>query len=42
MKKKGGLGSQLMKLFIFASKSIIRLVNIIDVFPCSLFGDTQF
>ena len=49
----GGGGSQLIKvdkgysrawrrLFIFASKSMIRLVNIIDVFPCSLFGDTQF
>ena len=49
----GGVGSQLIKvyqvytrawrrLFIFASKSMIRLVNIIDVFPCSLFGDTQF
>ena len=49
----GGVGSQLIKvyqvytrawrrLFIFASKSMIRLVNIIDVFPCSLFGNTQF
>ena len=52
-KKRGGqLGSQLIKihqvytrvwqrLFVFASKSVIRLVNILEFFHCSLFGDTQ-
>ena len=46
------LGSQLIKiyqvytrvwqrLFVFASKSMIRLVNILEFFHCSLFGDPK-
>ena len=29
------------RLFVFASKSMIRLVNILEFFHCSLLGDTQ-